>query len=324
MKLSVIIPCYDVSGQLPTLFRSLQGNLRDDFEFVFVEDRSTDDTATVLDALAADVPGARIIRHPVNLGLSAARNTGLVQAQGTYLTWLDADDWIGPGYLEHLVRTAERLGCEFVRTDHVRVSGRRRTVVRSPETRRNLVMSPRAAIGPPFRSTSVDYSMAWAGVYHRRLADRGLLGFAENLRTCADRHWNWRLHREAETFATVGLLGVFHRHGVPGSLSELDDPRHLDFLDAMTMILDETAADREADLLLPKAVDATCALINYHVNKRGRLSTGLQRRLIERSVDVLEAMPPAVLEQVLAQGSPRRRTLLTRMRRNPTSLSAVA
>ena len=71
-------------------------------------------------------------------------------------------------------------------------------------------------------------------------------------------------------------------------------------------------------------MDATCALINYHVNKRGRLSTGLQRRLIERSVDVLEAMPPAVLEQVLAQGSPRRRTLLTRMRRNPMSLSAVA
>ena len=47
-------------------------------------------------------------------------------------------------------------------------------------------------------------------------------------------------------------------------------------------------------------------------------------RLIERSVDALEAMPPAVLEQVLAQGSPRRRTLLTRMRRNPMSLSAVA
>ena len=324
MKLSVIIPCYNVAGQLPTLVRSLQGNLRGDFEFIFVEDCSTDDTADVLDDLAGDVPGARIVRHDTNLGLSAARNTGLVQADGTYLTWLDADDWLGHGYLDQLVRTIERLGCEFVRTDHVRVSGRRRTVVRSPETRRNLVMPPRGAINPPFRSTSVDYPAAWAGAYHRRLAERGLLTFAENLRTCADRHWIWRLHRGSESFATVGLLGVFHRQGVPGSLSELNDPRHLHFLDAMAMMLDETAADPEASVLMPKAVDAYCALINYHVNKRARLSGSLQRRLIERSVDALESMPADVLDQVLAGGSPRRRTLLTRLRRNPDSLGRVA
>ncbi|MFT4296842.1 MAG: glycosyltransferase [Micropruina sp.] len=324
MKLSVIIPCHNVTGQLSPLVRSLQGNLRDDFEFVFVEDGSTDDTLPTLNRLVADVPGARIVRHPVNRGLSAARNTGLHSARGDYLSWLDADDWIGPGYLEQLVRAIERLGCDFVRTDHVRVTGRRRTVVRSPETRRNLVLAPRTAIGPPFRSTSVDYSAAWAGVYHRRLADRGLLDFAENLHSCADRHWNWRVHRGAESFATVSLLGVFHRHGIPGSLSELNDPRHLHFLDAMTMVLTETAADPDAHLLLPKAVDATCALINHHVSKRSRLTPDLQRMLIERSVDALESMPSAVLDQVLAQGSPRRRTLLTRMLRNPRSLSAVA
>ncbi len=324
MKLSVIIPCYNVAHQLPTLVRSLQGNLRGDFEFVFVEDRSTDDTSTVLDELITDVPGARLVRHATNLGLSAARNTGLAQAHGTYLAWLDADDWIGPGYLDQLVRTIERLGCEFVRTDHVRVTGRRRTVVRSPETRRNLVISPRGAIGPPFRSTSVDYPAAWAGIHHRRLAERGLLTFSEELQTCADRHWIWRLHRGAESFATVGLLGVFHRHGEPDSLSQLDDPRYLHFLDAMGMVLAETKADPDAGALMPKAVDAACALINYHVTKRARLNLDLQRRLVERSIDTLDSMPPEVLDLVLKQGSPRRRTLLTRMRRNPTSLAAVA
>ena len=148
MKLSVIIPCYNVSAHLPTLIRSLHGNLRSDFEFVFVEDASTDSTGDALDELTADLPGARVVRHEVNLGLSAARNTGLAHADGTYLAWLDADDWIGPGYLDQLVRVIERLGCEFVRTDHVRVTGRRRTVVRSPETRRNLVIAPRSAITP--------------------------------------------------------------------------------------------------------------------------------------------------------------------------------
>ncbi|MFT3860263.1 glycosyltransferase family 2 protein [Micropruina sp.] len=324
MKLSVIIPCYNVAGRLPTLVRSLHGNLRGDFEFVFVEDGSTDRTAAVLDKLTVDLPGARVLRHEANRGLSAARNTGLARAGGTYLAWLDADDWIGPGYLDQLVRVIERLGCEFVRTDHVRVTGRRRTVVRSPETRRNLVIPPRSAIAPPFRSTSVDYPMAWAGVHHRKLAERGLLTFDENLRTCADRHWVWRLHRAAESFATVGLLGVFHRHGEPDSLSQLDDDRHLHFLDAMALVLAETRADPEADLLLPKAVDATCALINFHVTKRAQLSLDLQQRLVERSIETLDAMPQDVLEHVLSQGSPRRRSLLTRMRRNPAALATVA
>ena len=322
MKLSVIIPCYNVSAHLPTLIRSLHGNLRSDFEFVFVEDASTDSTGDALDELTADLPGARVVRHEVNLGLSAARNTGLAHAEGTYLAWLDADDWIGPGYLDQLVRVIERLGCEFVRTDHVRVTGRRRTVVRSPETRRNLVIAPRSAITPPFRSTSVDYPMAWAGVQHRRLAERGLLTFDERLATCADRHWVWRLHREAESFATVGLLGVFHRHDEPDSLCRLNDPRHLHFLDALRLILTETQADREADLLLPKAVDAACALINFHVTKRARLSLEMQRQLVERSVETLDAMPSDVLDYVLDHGSPRRRTLLTRMRRNPAALAA--
>ena len=49
MKLSVIIPCYNVSAELPTLVRSLQGNLHRDYEFIFVEDCSDDDTAKVLD-----------------------------------------------------------------------------------------------------------------------------------------------------------------------------------------------------------------------------------------------------------------------------------
>lgn len=324
VKLSVIIPCYNVAAELPTLIRSLHGNLRNDFEFVFVEDRSTDDTYRVLVELIEDLPGTKLVRHDTNLGLSAARNTGLVHADGTFLSWLDADDWIGPGYLDQLVRAIERLGCEFVRTDHVRVTGRRRTVVRSPETRRNLVIPPRSAISPPFRSTSVDYPMAWAGVHHRRLAERGLLTFSEQLHTCADRHWIWRLHRGSESFATIGLLGVYHRHNEPESLSRLDDPRFLHFLDAMNMVLAETQTDPEAELLVPKAVDATCALINYHITKRARLNRDLQRQLVLRCVETLDDMPAEVLDQVLKQGSPRRRTLLTRLRRDPAALAAVA
>lgn len=324
MKLSVVIPCFNVAEHLPTLIRSLHGNVRRDFEFVFVEDRSTDDTAAVLNEFAADLPGARVIQHDRNRGLSASRNTGTAQATGTYLVWLDSDDWLAPDYLPQLVRVIERLGCDFVRADHVRVLGRRRTIVRSPETRRHVVLDPRAAILPPFRSTSVDYPNAWAGIQHRRLLDQGLLTFDEELRTCEDREWIWRLHLGAHSFATVGLLGVFYRQGLPTSLSHISSPHQLHFLDAMAKVQTRVLADADAELLLPKAVDAACALINYHLIKRARLTADLQRELVVRCSLALEAMPADVLDQVLNGGAARRRGLLNRLRRNPSSLKAVA
>ncbi|HOQ51994.1 MAG TPA: glycosyltransferase family 2 protein [Micropruina sp.] len=324
MKLSVIIPCYNVAEQLPTLVRSLQGNLRRDFEFVLVEDCSADDTPSVLAELIPTVPGARLVQHDRNRGISAARNSGLAVAQGTYLVWLDSDDWIGPGYLDQLVRVIERLGCDFVRTDHVRVLGRRRTIVRSPESRRNLVLPPRTGIAPPFRSTSVDYPNVWAGIQHRRLATQGLLTFDEDLRTCEDRHWIWRMHRDAQSFATVGLLGLFYRQGLTQSLSHISSPDQLHFLDAMQKVVDETLADPTGEPLLLKAVDAYCALINFHLTKRGRLTPALQRELIRRSILALDGLPQDLLDQALKEGAPRRRTLLTRMRRNPQYLKEVA
>ena len=92
----------------------------------------------------------------------------------------------------------------------------------------------------------------------------------------------------------------------------------------MDRVLAETQADPDAERSVPKAVDADCALINFHVSKRDRLPPDLQRHLVEQSILTLDSMPSEALELVLKQGSPRRRALLTRLRRNPMSLGAVA
>ncbi len=323
MRLSVVIPCYNVQDQLPGLVHSLRPNAGKQVEFIFVEDCSTDGTPALLPNLADGLSGAEIVWHDRNRGLSAARNTGTARARGTYLVWLDSDDWIAPGYLARLVETIERFDCDFVRTDHVRVLGTERTIVRSPEWRRHTVLDPRTAIAPAFRSTSVDYPNAWAGIQHRRLAEDGLLTFAEDLRTCEDRHWIWRLHLGAKTFATVGLLGVFYRQGLAGSLSHVSNPTQLHFLEAMDRVLEQTLADPDADLLAIKAVDAYCALIAFHVAKRARLSVELQEQLIARCGARLRSMPTDLLSRALAGTAPARRRLLNRLR-DDRRLRAVA
>jgi glycosyltransferase involved in cell wall biosynthesis/SAM-dependent methyltransferase len=96
---SVIIPCYNYGHFLAEAIESVRQQDYPAKEIVVVDDGSTDDTRTV----AARYPEVIYVYQP-NQGLSAARNTGIQQSHGTYLVFLDADDWLFPGGLATNVR----------------------------------------------------------------------------------------------------------------------------------------------------------------------------------------------------------------------------
>ena len=315
VKLSVIVPFYNVQAFAPDMLRSLRANARSDFEFILVNDCATDETPEILARAVPDLPGARLVSHDINGGLATARNTGIDAARGEYLTFLDGDDWLAEGYLARLLDSIETLGTDFVRTDHVVCHGRKRTVARVPQGRRGMKLSPRAAILPADRTTSVDYPYAWAGIYHRRLVDAGLLHFPDGLRTAEDRPWIWRLHREAESFAVVGLLGVFYRRGVTTSLTQIGDIRQLDFIRSFDQVLAETAADPEADRFLPKAVRTYCAIIAHHLNAIDRYEPAVARKLKVMSAAAMKKMPQDVLTEALDSMDIERSVRLRRLRR---------
>ncbi|MFF2780807.1 glycosyltransferase family 2 protein [Streptomyces sp. NPDC058052] len=315
VKLSVVVPFFNVQTYASDTLASLRANARDDFEFLLVDDRSSDDTPEILERAVRDLPGAVLIRHERNEGLATARNTGLDAARGEFVTFLDGDDWLSPGYYGRLVTAAEGLGCDFLRTDHTSVTGRARSVRRVPVPRRGEVLDPREAILPAHRTTSVDYPFAWAGIYHRRLLDRGLLHFPHGLRTAEDRPWIWRLHREAKSFAAVGELGVFYRRGVATSLTQIGDVRQLDFIRAFDQVIEETARDAEADRFLPKAVRTYCAVIAHHVGSIEKFEPDVARQLKAMSAGALRRMPQDVLDQALTAMGGERATVLRKLRR---------
>lgn len=326
-KLSVIVPFYNVQQYAPDTLRSLRLNARPDFEFVLVDDHSKDETPAILERAAeelSDVAQVRYVRHEKNGGLATARNTGLDAARGEYLTFLDGDDWLAPGYYERLVAAIEELGCDFVRTDHVQATARARTVHRVPHGRRRTVMDPREAILPATRTTSVDYAYAWAGVYHRRLLEKRLLHFTDGLRTAEDRPWIWKLHREAESFAVVSLLGVFYRRGVASSLTQIGDARQLDFIRAFDQVIEETSADPDADRLLPKAVRTYCAIIAHHLSDDAKWEPAVAKQLRSMSAAAIQRMPQEALGDVLDTMDLDRSARLRRLRRRITTAKAAA
>jgi glycosyltransferase involved in cell wall biosynthesis len=314
-KLSVIVPCFNIEAYVSDTVTSLVNNARDDFEFIFVEDRSTKDrTYEALLELTERLDNSRVIRHELNGGLATARNTGIDASEGTYLTFLDGDDWLAPGYLSDLVECIERFDVDFVRTDHVQVTGVRRAVHRAPEGRRNTALDPRSAILPVDDTTMVDYPYAWAGIYHRRLLDRGMLRFHDGLRTAEDRPWIWELHRRADSYVAAPLRGVFYRRGVSSSLTQIGDVRQLDFFRAFDLVLSELADDPEADRLRKKALRNYCVVIAHQLLDRGRFERSVAAQLRQLAAQALGRMTEEELNESLVGMGEERVRILRRIR----------
>ena len=313
-KLSVVVPMHNVGAFAESALRSLANNAGPDVEFLLVDDCSTDSTPWVIDRWAEKLPGAKVIRHERNLGIAQARNSGIDAAGGEFLTFLDGDDWYGPGHLAALVSAMEELGCDFARTDHVQATGTERIVRRPPAPVRNAVMDPRDGITPVDTETMVDYPFVWAGIYRRHLFDDGGMRFATELRTAEDRLWIWRLHLRARTYASLGLHGVFYRRGVATSLTQVKDSRQLDFIPAYDALLRDVQQDPESDRFLLKAVRTYCAMIAFHLGKANEYEPSAAQRLRREARAALQRMPEHALEETLKTIDSTRSRLLGRLR----------
>jgi len=111
-RISVVVPVKDEAGNVKTLLEEILGALRGraNFEVLFVDDFSTDNTLEVLSALKADAPELRVIAHDVNCGQSAAVRSGVLKARGVLIATLDGDGQNNPGDIPELLAHYEREG----------------------------------------------------------------------------------------------------------------------------------------------------------------------------------------------------------------------
>ena len=101
MKLSIIVPVYNVEKYLIRCLESIANQMAKDYELILVNDGSTDGSGALCDHFAQEHADLKIeVVHQVNKGLSAARNRGMAIAQGEYITFGDSDDYIDPNTLE--------------------------------------------------------------------------------------------------------------------------------------------------------------------------------------------------------------------------------
>lgn len=116
--ISVIIPVYNVEEYLRECVDSVLCQTYGNFEIILVDDGSTDSSGEICDEYLEKDERVTVI-HQKNGGLSAARNTGLSEANGDYLYFLDSDDYISENAFETLLETAQRDNSDIVFFDAI-------------------------------------------------------------------------------------------------------------------------------------------------------------------------------------------------------------
>ena len=100
--ISIIVPVYNVSEYLEVCLDSLVNQTYRNIEIILINDGSTDGSGAICDKYAERFPDIITVVHTNNSGVSAARNNGLKRAKGSYIAFVDSDDWIEQEMIEFL------------------------------------------------------------------------------------------------------------------------------------------------------------------------------------------------------------------------------
>lgn len=107
MRVSVIMPVYNVAQYIAETLRSLQQQTMADYEVLLVDDHGQDDSIEVARRLVGEDARFRFVQTRKNAGPGVARNVGIEAAQGEYIAFIDADDLWQPSFLEQLLNAAD-------------------------------------------------------------------------------------------------------------------------------------------------------------------------------------------------------------------------
>ena len=109
VKISVIIPVYNVEKYIAFCLESVLNQSFTEYEVILVDDGSTDRSWEICQKYANKDSRVTVLRQK-NAGVSAARNVGIQKAKGKYVTFIDSDDWIEPEYLTTMISCMQPKG----------------------------------------------------------------------------------------------------------------------------------------------------------------------------------------------------------------------
>ena len=221
--LSIVIPVYNAEKYIGFCLDSLLEHMSD-IEIIAVDDGSTDESGKILDAYQSDY-GICVI-HQVNAGVSSARNTGIQQAMGKYITFVDADDL----WMEQLPFDLKNMDADLIVFNYADIDGQGKVIQRIPVTDR---VQSIADIKKEFILTHY-FNTCWGKLYRTELIKNNDIYFPTDMKVGEDMYWFGQMLQYIDTveFSNAYLYG--YRQNTAGAMVQLrkslNQERIMDFV----------------------------------------------------------------------------------------------
>ncbi|HGR5858619.1 TPA: glycosyltransferase family 2 protein [Streptococcus pneumoniae] len=170
MKVSVIIPVYNVEKYLRRCLDSVVNQTYKDIEVILVNDGSPDNSKEICEEYVAKYSNIQLINQK-NAGLGAARNTGLQYITGNAVTFVDSDDWLELDAIEYYVASMKKSDADIVVTQMIRKKEYFSNEGTNGTTIKEEVLNQEQFAKKYFKidGNNIEY-YAWAKLYKREIA----------------------------------------------------------------------------------------------------------------------------------------------------------
>lgn len=212
MKISVIVPVYNVENYLSACLDSILSQTYQDFEIILIDDGSKDASGQICDAYAGKDPRIQVV-HQENGGVSRARNRGLELATGELISFIDSDDTLEPDMYELLVRVMREHNADISHCGYKRFDNQGNLVRKINGTHRLMIQSGEEAIVCMLQGEYFSNSL-WNKLFRNQVV-RGLR-FQEDLKNNEDVLFNVHAFSRAKT-AVFQDEGKYHYYDHPSS-----------------------------------------------------------------------------------------------------------
>lgn len=209
---SVVIPLFNKEGLIGDTLRSVLAQKYQNFEVIVIDDGSTDQSASVVTAIAESEPRIRLIGQ-ANAHVSAARNHGIRESKGDYVAFLDADDLWTANHLEEL----SLLAREFPEAGMLGTAYARRLAGRSDQAGIVRDLVGRRALVDDYFITAVDYQFIYtSSIAIRKDVFEAVGGFDEEDKLFSEDLALWARVAARYRVAYSGFVTVIYNCDVPG------------------------------------------------------------------------------------------------------------
>lgn len=209
VSVSIIVANYNNSKYITDCLNSIARQSFFDWEAIVVDDGSIDNSVEIIEKIAQEEPRFTIVKLANNMGLSAARNTGIRLARGKYVAFLDSDDCLEANALEKMYYTAEKHGADAVKAQRYKVQDSFK-IDEAPNILINsfneqVIYNPTKYITSWFK----DPMFVWLYLYKRSVIKNHY--FMVNMRPCEDVNFTIKILTCITKLVIVDFVSVFYR-----------------------------------------------------------------------------------------------------------------